>query len=176
MWSPPKTKTSLQSSLLLQLIFLLSPMQGGKCRHCLVKTAQWSDGFSKFGFVTLGCSCRHAGSNIHLTRASGGKNFTIFGFRFAHGIAACLEMRYEAFAYLHLHKKETTYAQDQMCTPPTLQILRPMLGGGIMSHAPELSEQEEFMLTHGLSTNLSSWLDMLSLDLVHQQILMLRSP
>ena len=36
-----------------------------------------------------------------------------------------------------------------------------------MSHARDLSEQEEFKLTHGLSISLSSWLDMLSLDLVH---------
>jgi len=45
-----------------------------------------------------------------------------------------------------------------------------------MSRAAKLSEQEEFKLTQGLSVSLSSWPDMLSLDLVHQQVLMLCSP
>lgn len=79
-------------------------------------------------------------------------------------------MSYQGPAYLHLHKNETACSQDQICMPPTLQILRPVLGGGIVSHAAELSEQEEFKLTHGLS--ISSWLDMLSLDLAGSHALL----
>lgn len=72
-----------------------------------------SGGFPKFGFVMLGCSCRHTASNIHLTRASAGKNFTIFGCRWLVALQHVIDE-----IYLHLHEKETACSQDQICTHP----------------------------------------------------------
>lgn len=89
--SPVKTKASLQSSF-FQQTNIPSLFHAGKETQVLPgeDCTVLSDAFPRSGFVVSGCSCRHIASRIHLTRPSGGRNFTVFGCGFAHGIMACL--------------------------------------------------------------------------------------